>query len=189
MAYATPEQIGEWTHQDDAWVKANRDDLARAAALADSRVERKTNRSFEAANGETRIFPVHLSTDEVLVGDLRTATRVECARRGGGWTEIAAEDYELRRFTPRWEPYQEIALTTGGVFPQGRVRVTGDWGWSEVPDSISQAAIMIAANYMARRASPKQVGSSFTGTETDLGSFFDIDIEELLTDYRLPEAA
>ena len=69
------------------------------------------------------------------------------------------------------------------------MRVTGDWGWSEVPDGIVQAAVMIARNYMARRASPKQMGSSFTGAEVDMASFMDIDIEELLSDYRLPEAA
>ena len=189
MAYATPDQIGEWTAQPSDWIRANQHDLQRIAALADARVERKTNRNFNPADGETRTFSIPLSTDEVIVGDIRTATRVECARRGGSWTEVAAEDYELRKFSEAWEPYQEIALTTGGVFPQGRMRVTGDWGWSSVPDGIVQAAVMIARNYMARRASPKQMGSSFTGAEVDMASFMDIDIEELLSDYRLPEAA
>ena len=189
MAYATPEQIGEWTAQKTDWVTANQDDLQRIAEMADVRVERKTNRDFNPTSGETRVFQIPLSTDEVNVGDIRSATRVECARRGGGWMEVDAADYELRRFSQRWEPFQQIALTTGGVFPQGRMRVTGDWGWTTVPDGIVQAAVMIAANYMARRASPKQSGSSFTAGDTDLASFLDIDIEELLTDYRLPEVA
>ena len=190
MALATPALIGEWTHQTTDWVTANQADLERAAELADERVYRKCGRQFITQTAVAKSFPVDISTETLPVGDILTATTVEYRPRaaGAGWMPLGSDDFELRKLTERWEPYQLIARVDGRVFPRGAVRITGNWGWSEpYPAGVVQAAVMIAANYLARRGSPKQVGTSFTGTETELGTFMDVDIEELLMDYRLPD--
>ena len=190
MALATPALIGEWTHQSSDWVSANQADLERAAELADERVFRKTGRWFTTQTGVAKTFQVDISTDRMMVGDLLSATMVEFRPRssGAGWMTIASDDYDLVKLVERWEPFQQIVRVDGRVFPRGQLRIMGNWGWSEpYPAGVVQAAMMIASNYMARRGSPKKVASSFTGQENDLGTFMDVDIEELLMDFRLPD--
>ena len=53
-----------------------------------------------------------------------------------------------------------------------------------MPPSIEQATLMLASKLLARAQSPKQVGTSFTGTEADFGSYFDFDIMELVNDFK-----
>ena len=64
------------------------------------------------------------------------------------------------------------------------VRITGDWEFETVPPSVEQATLMLAAKLLARAQSPKQVATSFTGSEVDFGSYFDFDIMELISDFK-----
>ena len=76
-------------------------------------------------------------------------------------------------------------MVPGFIRGPNALRVTATWGFETIPEAIEQATLMLSANLLARAQSPKQVGSSFTGTEIDLGGFYDMDIMELTNDFKI----
>ena len=185
---ADASHVAEWMGWPDEKAQAREGDIERCLAAASSTIRRMAGRDFEKETG-ARIFEVPVTYDRVPIDDLRAASKVEYRRDGyrAGWETIEPGGYELRRFQREW-PYQLI-VRSPGRFPQGSLRITGDWGWEEVPPAIQQATIMEAAKLLARSQSPKQVGSSFTGTETNLADFMDFDILSLVDDFKLPQVA
>ena len=184
-----PNLIGEWLNWPADKISQNATALERVRQAASSSIVRKTGRAFVPDNGATREFSIRFSKTQLNTGDIRTATLVETNTFWGGadeWETLPATAYRLGRYRSDW-PFQYITRIDGRYFHRGRVRITGDWEWEEVPDTAQQATIMEAAKLLARAGSPKQVGSSFAGTETNLADFMDLDIEELISDLRVPD--
>lgn len=81
-------------------------------------------------------------------------------------TTLASTAYELEpidgivRGRAGW-PWWKIRMVDGTVFPRGRrhsVQVTAQWGWAAVPDSITNAAYVLAEDLAKLRDAPFGVG-------------------------------
>ena len=101
-----------------------------------------------------------------------------------------------------WHPVTGIALLPRNAAARGRpftavgfagssrpappetadgVRVTGEWGWPAVPETIHEAAMIQSSRLLARRDAPFGVaGSAETGTEVRLLAKVDPDVEAML---------
>ena len=81
--------------------------------------------------------------------------------------------------------FTKAELPPGGwtIF-DGRVTVTGKWGWPSVPDAITEAAILLSSRLVTRaRSAPLAVyGGGVDQPATRLGGV-DPDIEDLLNPY------
>jgi hypothetical protein len=72
----------------------------------------------------------------------------------------------------------------GWTIFDGRITVTGKWGWPAVPGTITQAAILLSSRLITRaRSAPLAiVGGGIDQPATRLGGI-DPDIEDLLQPY------
>ena len=185
MALIQTAQVAEWLGWSADKVTERQADLTRVAEAASTGIRRMCGRAFEPVT-ESRLFDIPMSAMEHPVGDIRAATMVE-TRQGGqaDWTAVETSAYELRLGPRRDWPFQTIIRIDGHIWEQfATLRITGDWEFETVPPSIEQATLMLAAKLLARAQSPKQVATSFTGSEVDFGSFYDFDILELVNDYK-----
>ena len=188
MALIQPAQVAEWLGWSPDKITERQADLERISESASISIRRFCGRAFEPANGETRTFNPGVATSEYPVGDIRSATQVQVRYAPTAeYRTLTSGQYELMLGPRRDWPFQTIARVDGRYFYPGinALRITGDWEFETVPDSVAQAAIMLSANLLSRAQSPKKVGTSFTGSEVDLGSFYDFDIMELVNDYKL----
>ena len=186
MALVQTAQILEWLGQDGSKNSARQADLTRCAQVADACVRRITGRTFTRQDNLTRLFSLPQGARRVAVGDLRTVASLE-TRGAPGRPYEAVEDtlWRLDRTRQDW-PYQAVLRTDGRLFPAGvdALKITGNWGWSTIPPSIEQAALMIASNYLARAQNPKLLATSAQGTDFELADLMDRDIASLLDDYK-----
>lgn len=188
MALVQTAQVAEWLGWSPDKVTERQADLTRITEAASTSIRRMCGRDFEPVT-ETRSFTFSMYRLEVPVGDVSAVTAVEeRSAPQRAYTPLESGAYETRRATARRDwPDDTLVRTDGWYFypgPSG-LRVTATWGFPEVPEAIEQATLMLSANLLARAQSPKQVGSSFTGTEIDLGGFYDLDIMELTNDYKV----
>ena len=155
---------------------------------ASTSIRRLCGRDFEPVT-EERSFSPRMRHTEALVGDVAAVTAVQVrARPYGAYMALETGDWETLRSSSRRDwPDDTLVRVDGYHFYPGpnALKVTATWGFPEVPEAIEQATLMLSANLLARAQSPKQVGSSFTGTEIDLGGFYDMDIMELTNDYKI----
>ena len=187
MALIQTAQVAEWLGWSADKVTERQADLTRVAEAASTGIRRLCGRDFEPANAQARVFDVPVSVFELMTGDVRAVTAVDVRRSvNQDWTAIAAGGWELRYGARRDWPFQTIIRTDGYFFPAGTqvVRITGDWEFETVPPSVEQATLMLASKLLARAQSPKQVATSFAGSEVDFGSYYDFDIMELVADFK-----
>ena len=192
MALVQTAQVAEWLGWSADKITERQGDLTRITESASTTIRRWCGRDFTSSDGETRLFSPTMRSLEAPVGDCRSITRVEVRQQPRvDYVLVDPAAYELLPGPYADWPPQTILRTDGAPFPPGpaALRITGDWGFSTVPASIEQATIMLSANLLARAQSPKQIGSSFTGAEADLGSYLDMDIRELCDDYKVGTAA
>jgi hypothetical protein len=79
-------------------------------------------------------------------------------------------------------PYTRVA-----VLSPGSVAVSGNFGWTAVPDAVVQATMIQAARINKRRDSPFGVaGSPQDGSELRLLAKLDPDVQVLLAGYKRP---
>jgi hypothetical protein len=113
-------------------------------------------RVFEAV--DSHVLPVNdiASTAGLLV-------EVDSVGDGTFATTWASTDYQLKPLNADADggaySWSEIATTGGLRFPwfrNGRpgVRVTATWGWSQVPDEVTEAAILKAVSLFKRKDAP-----------------------------------
>ena len=187
MALVQTAQVAEWLGWSPDKVTERQADLTRITEAASTSIRRMCGREFEPVT-EARTFSPSMLRLEVPVGDVSAVTAVEVrSHPSRAYTALESGDYETRRSSGRHDwPDDTLVRTDGYFFTPGpnALRVTGTWGFATIPEAIEQATLMLSANLLARAQSPKQVGSSFTGTEIDLGGFYDMDIMELTNDYK-----
>jgi hypothetical protein len=93
--------------------------------------------------------------------DLRTATSVvlRSDRPAAEQTTLTTSDYRLRPKPAKDGVYQRIQLRNYSLAdfpadPQVEVRVTGDWGFSAVPDDVRDACIKTVGIWLRRDVAP-----------------------------------
>jgi len=105
-------------------------------------------------------------------------------------TAWAASDWELDPVNAAangW-PYDRLATTPDGdyTFPTQRraVKLTGVWGWPEVPEPIREACLIQGARVFKRRDSPQGVMGSADMGLIRVSYRLDPDVQQMLDPYR-----
>lgn len=133
--------------------------------------------------------------------DIATSTGLIIKTDSGGdgtfETTWLTSDYELLPYNaayeaPEAEPYTQIRAVGAQTWPlliataltrRDRVQITAKWGWPAVPDSVTQACLILAARHMDRRNSVGGFGGSAEfGPVRITGD--DKDVVNLLKPYR-----
>lgn len=156
--------------------------LEDALTSASREVERITNRQFNvAATATARLYATTTARGRrIRIDDLSTAAGVVVEFNidggiSGNWVTVPATDYELTPLNgvvggvPGW-PYTTLELTPyryAWYLPyyrkSGRFRVTGVWGWPEVPSDVRQACMVLAADTYQLKDSPYGIMSDQFG--------------------------
>ena len=116
---------------------------------------------------------VYVPESSILVNtdDIQTVTKLETSSGDGFTVEIPATDFQLEPLNgiaggiPG--PFTRIRATGAFLFPvfsqrsvnldEATVRVTGTFGWPEVPDAVKQATILLSIRIFKRLDSPLAV--------------------------------
>lgn len=194
MAYATLQQVKAAM---SLGISDNVDDNAIEAALAaaEQMIDGYCGRSFAAAGTatSTRVYAAAVH-DLVFIDDASSITLVETDPNADGtWaTTWASTDWQVEPLNARVGgqsfPYSSIRAVGSYWFPVSRracVRVTGTWGWAEVPDVVEQATIQTTIRLWKRLDTPLGFGG---GPDTGLlyvSRQIDGDVAQLLAPYRL----
>ena len=158
-------------------------DIDRALEAASEVIDRFCGRSFVpvANQADARYFDVY-QTDRLQVGDVSTVSEVAEDTAGNGSFVLilpatAYQLYPLNAGQPGVQGgYTEIRIKpySGYAFDIGyQVRVTGVWGFGDVPATVEQACLILANRYFHRPSAPfglqeaPQSGMLATLTETD----------------------
>ena len=189
MAYATANQVAAWL----GWTApsaADTEKLTRLSEAATRTIERECSRRFDQVT-ETRLFDAEVSylrSEAFPIGDIVSATEVALNTTYTGTTfeTLASADWSLTGKRGEFPAYELRVRSTSIRQGQERVRITGTWGWPEVPASIVQACQMEAARLALRDQSPQ--GSATEGL-AGLGTEFevfgrDLDWYSLVDNYR-----
>jgi len=160
--------------------------ILRACELIDNYCER----SFALTDSEARYF--NGDAEPLFIDDLVTCTSIELDEDGDGTyeAEMASTDYILEPLntTPKRRVYLSNNSEYGGFATGVRkgVKITGTWGFSQVPDAVVQAAVIQVCRW-AKRASTGYavtIGSPEAGGEIKIYQGLDPDIKELLKPLR-----
>jgi hypothetical protein len=106
------------------------------------------------------------------------------------WSET---DYQLEPLNSRsdglYMPFTHIRAVNDYAFPvvdhRALVRVTGVWGWAQVPTAIKQATIIQASRLFKRLDSPLGVIGMGDLGQIRVSRYLDSDVEQLAMPYRI----
>jgi hypothetical protein len=113
---------------------------------------------------------------------------VAVATGAGGYTPVTGTAALPRNAVALGRPYTAV-LFAGSSYPSpplaaDAVRITGTWGWPEVPGPIHEACLLQASRLLARRDAPFGIaGSAEVGSEVRLLAKVDPDVETMLRPY------
>lgn len=156
-------------------------------AAASRAIDRATNRQFgklEAA--AVRYYTAEYDCDRgwfVTIDDLQDLTGVEVTSSGNTIT-----DYRLAPLNAAGDgrPFTELVFgsTVRPATSYGGVSVLASFGWSAVPDTIKDAALLQTARFFKRSDAPFGVaGSPESGSEMRLLAKVDPDVAVMVSDY------
>lgn len=143
-AYATVEQYRALTGKTDTSADAQiAIDLIAISRYLDGKLGR-----FFTQESTSRIYRPDVSSDALITDDIVSVSELAFETSSGTYG-YATTNYDLLPYNaplgPEPRPYTMIRLTAG-TFPQkAKVRVTGVFGWPNVPDAIQRATIHLAA--------------------------------------------
>lgn len=83
-------------------------------------------------------------------------------------------------------PWRQVVLpqVTSTSEAPGSVKMTGTWGWTAVPTTVTEATLMQASRFAKRRGSPFGIaGSPDMGNEIRLLAKLDVDVAVMLKPY------
>jgi hypothetical protein len=196
--YCTSAELKNFVRVDDNLDDAQVDLAVTAASRA---VDRATNRQFgQSAAAEDRFYTATWSRRRcrwfVEIDDLMTngELTVHFDTAGDGTFAGEIDTYALLPLNAAADgrPWTALsvplaAFTTPGN-AEGAVRVHGTFGWSSVPATIKQAALLQASRFLSRRDSPFGVaGSPDAGSEMRLLAKVDPDVQVAVSSYVRPE--
>lgn len=176
----------------------NQMDLAISAASRAIDGPGGTNRQFGLVDApEARYYTARWDRDRWVIemDDLMNPTgllmAVDLYAKGDYSEDVDVVYTGLRppNAASKGRPYTRLTvLPTSPVqvtdFPDA-IRLTGQWGWTSVPDPIRQAAIIQASRFLSRRDAPFGVaGSPDAGSEMRLLARLDPDVQVAISAYR-----
>lgn len=197
--YATDAELKSSLDIDDT---VDDSEIARALKSAEDLIDQTAHRSFDQIDTNdstvktTRTYQpdyaVQLSTttfrlgigDLLWVDDLAKVDSVEKqTSAGGSWETIDSADYEPRPLNAATdgEVFTRLLFTT--AHSVHRLRVTGWFGWPQVPNPIVQATILQGSRLVKRaKEAPFGVAAigGFEGTALRLMNKLDPDVELLV---------
>lgn len=162
-------------------------------------IDRETSRYFyESTADEVRYF-TPVERQRLFVGDFVSITSIYTDTLAGDRTYPylwATTDYDLWPFNATSlsepEPYRFVDRSPAGnnEFPVGiakSVKITGKFGWPEVPQIITNACILWSARLYMRYAAPLGVSSvSALGQQMVRVPPPDPDVAAMLNNYKAP---
>lgn len=161
--------------------------LLRALTAACRQIDRKTGRRFWL--DDTPSARVYRTANRVTPGGLLL---VDDIGADGG---LVVEQGSPQAWAPTtaFEPGPDNALALGQPvtelagtwWPGPSVRVTARWGWPEVPDEITTAALLLANRLYLRKDSPEGIAGGGEWGAIRL-SRWDPDVEALISPFTLP---
>jgi len=146
---------------------------------------------YLSAAGTVRYY-TPVAHDQVLIEDCVALTAVAGDTDGDRTYEDtwAASDYDLlpENAAADGKPYTTIAVAQNGDYslPVGvrkGLKLTGTWGWSAVPDPVSEACLIQAARVFKRKDTPFGISGSPEMGQMRIGRL-DPDVLWLLEPYR-----
>jgi hypothetical protein len=156
--------------------------LQRAVTRASRAIDRKCGRRFWRDGVPSLKRLSHFGrvvsdgySQILLVDDIADESSVSVTIAGEPATSIS--------FSPR-EQGEPITGIVGASWYGGAIGVTADWGWPAIPESITEATLLLANRRYMRKDSPQ--GTSGWSAEGPVGvSRFDSDIEDLVEPFVL----
>jgi hypothetical protein len=130
----------------------------------------------------------------LIIDDAIAVTKVESTdEKGDTYTEWAVNDYQLEPVNSRadglYSPYTGIRAVNSYSWPvvdqQALCRITGTWGWAQVPTAIKQATIIQSSRLFKRLDSPLGVAGFGDMGAIRVGRYLDPDVEQLVMPYRI----
>lgn len=173
------------------------DVLTSVARSATRKVSKFCGQRFDSYVS-TKGYPIPRDLLTLNTDPFTAVSSIEIDQSGSGNFEgVPAGNFEFSRsgeFATDWldseaVPYNTITRTDGQFFPfrtwltrAERIRVTATWGWPAVPENVSEATAIVAAQLWALRSQPWGVAGS---PETGVVRVQNIPaVTDLLTGYR-----
>jgi hypothetical protein len=166
--------------------------LEKAATSASRLIDGYANRSFYNGGTAVRIYAPQDSF-VVEIDDLQSLTTLVTSSDGTGYdTTWDSNDYQLEPLNGLTDglptPYTRLRAVGDYTFleigGEATVRVTGVWGYSAVPDAISQACVIQAERIFKRLDSPLGVAGFGDMGVVRVTSRLDSDVAQLVEPYR-----
>lgn len=188
--YATVTELADYVHADEV---ADGTELGLAVTAASRAVDRFTRRQFgQTTTAEERFYTPYWSARRgawlVLTDDMAVApTEVATSSDGTTFTVVTSPVLLPRNAAAKQRPWTMLQLPDSitEIAVDG-VRVTGQFGWTAVPDTVKQATLLQASRVFTRRDAPFGIaGSPDQGSEMRLLAKLDPDVQVMLADYRL----
>lgn len=167
--------------------------LETAIESASRMIDGFTARTFYNAGTATRDFA---ATDSVnlIIDDAISVSEVKATdEKGGDYTIFSPNDYQLEPVNSRSDglyfPFTGIRAVNTYAWPvvdqQALVRVTGVWGWAQIPTAIKQATIIQSSRLFKRLDSPLGVLGMGDMGQIRVSRYLDPDVEQLAMPYRI----
>lgn len=186
--YATVDQLKARLYAPGTVDTVNDAVLADVITATSRLIERYTGRVFTQVTSQARYFSA-ADRYRVYVDDLVSVDS------GGFCTDDNADrtfsnvwattDYELcpRNAAAHNNPYTWIQVPPNGnnVFPSWpeSIKITGTWGWSAVPQEVTEACLIQAARLFRRKDTPFGIMDS-AASMTSRALTLDVDVAQLL---------
>jgi hypothetical protein len=187
MIYAT---IGELKTR--IGITDTTDDTVLSAVLeaVSRQIDNYCNRAFGKTIAGTARYYTPLATDEVPIDDCVALTEVATDADGDRTYETtwAATDYDLLPENAGTStPYTTLATSPRGTYRLPIIRkglkLTGTWGWPEVPPPVHEACLIQASRIFKRKDTPFGISGSPEMGQMRIGRL-DPDVKEFLDPYR-----
>jgi len=172
--------------------------LERSISATSRAVDKHCGRRFwQDATASARLYNA-VCYDSLDVHDISTQTGliVETdAHNTGDWVVVDATTYHLEPLNADADmnayAWWTVVSDSGAGFPVSRtplVRVTAQWGWSEIPNEVTEATILKAIALFKRKDAPFGI-AGFNDFGPVRLSRSDPDVTNLLRPYKKPVIA
>lgn len=167
--------------------------LETAIESASRMIDGFTARTFYNAGTAVRNFAATDSLN-LIIDDAISVSLVQSTDEiGDAYTTWDPNDYQLEPVNSRadglYSPFTGIRAINTYAWPvvdyQALVRITGVWGWAQVPTAIKQATILQSSRLFKRLDSPLGVLGMGDMGQIRVSRYLDPDVEQLAMPYRI----
>ena len=157
--------------------------LETAIAAAETQIDQWCRRRFDVPVVATERLYATAGATVLAIDDAIQVDAVEVRPSiSGSYVAVTFEEGPLNAAADGW-PYTELFFARPVT---GRVKVTAEFGWPEVPDTVKQATLLQASRLAQRRNAQFGIATvpGLDGTGIRLLSKLDADVELLLAPVR-----